>query len=369
MFSVLQGEPVKWHWTEDELEMQWSLSAEELALLPGRTDSGRLGCAILLKFFQFQGFFPSNPKSIPHEIAAYLAQVTNSALGDLDVYDWDGRTGQRHRKKILSFLGLRRPSGEDLQQLRTWLPTEILPLDVPFNRLQELTIEWFAQQSFAPLDPTPLERLLRSTIHAFETVLFQSIASQLSTETKTSIDTLLAVEEPDVGDENNASKNSSNLKEADLGLTHLKDDAGRTSLDSVLQELAKLSRLRKLTLPSETFSAVPAKWLQKYHRRTSTESSWGLRRHPAEIRYTLVTAYCWQRQHQIIDTLIDLLIQVIHKISARAENKVEQELLNDLICAVYVAKPMCCSNWQKPLLMILMVSSRMCCIPWWGWKR
>lgn len=43
-----------------------------------------------------------------------------------------------------------------------------------------------------------------------------------------------------------------------------------------------------------------------------------------------MAAYCWQRQHEIIDTLIDLLIQVIHKIGVRAENKVEQELLNDL---------------------------------------
>lgn len=55
-----------------------------------------------------------------------------------------------------------------------------------------------------------------------------------------------------------------------------------------------------------------------------------MRRHPPEIRYALVAAYCWQRQHEIIDALIDLLIQVIHKIGTRAENKVEQELLNDL---------------------------------------
>lgn len=64
IFGVLQGESVKWHWSEDELETQWSLTVAELALLPGRTDSGRLGFAILLKFFQFQGFFPDNQKSI-----------------------------------------------------------------------------------------------------------------------------------------------------------------------------------------------------------------------------------------------------------------------------------------------------------------
>ena len=55
---------MNWHWSEDELETQWSLTVAELALLPGRTDSVRLGCAILLKFFHFQGIFPANPNHL-----------------------------------------------------------------------------------------------------------------------------------------------------------------------------------------------------------------------------------------------------------------------------------------------------------------
>lgn len=321
---------MKWHWSEDELESQWSLSVEELALLPNRIDSGRLGCAILLKFFQFQGFFPSDQKSIPHEILVYIAQKTNSDPKDLAVYEWNGRTGQRHRKKILNFLGLRRPAGNDLQRLRAWLTADILPQDVPFEQIQELAVEWFANQSLAPLDPTPLERLLRSTSHAFETDLFQAIANLLSPETKASIDTLLTIEDPTGNDETGDIENGSSANNTDLGLSHLKADAGRIGLDSVLQELVKLSRIRQLDLPIKAFSCLPAKWLQKYRRRTSTESSWELRRHPPAIRYTLVAAYCWQRQHEIIDTLIDLLIQVIHKIGTRAENRVEKELLTDL---------------------------------------
>ena len=205
-----------------------------------------------------------------------------------------------------------------------------MALDVPFERLRELAVEWFAGQSLAPPDPASLERLLRSTIHAFETELFQSIANLLSVETKASIDKLLIVEDQNAGEENSAIENTTVVKEDELGLPHLKGDAGRIGLDSVLQELAKLSRIRKLALPAKSFSALSVKWLQKYQQRTGTESSWELRRHPAEIRYTLVAVYCWQRQHEIIDALIDLLIQVIHKIGTRAENKVEKELLDDL---------------------------------------
>jgi hypothetical protein len=100
-------------------------------------------------------------------------------------------------------------------------------LDVPFERLQELAVEWFAKQSLAPLDPAPLERLLRSTIHTFQTELFQSIASLLSAETKVSIDKLLTVEEPNVGEENSSVENTPVVKDDELGLPHLKGDAGR----------------------------------------------------------------------------------------------------------------------------------------------
>lgn len=55
-----------------------------------------------------------------------------------------------------------------------------------------------------------------------------------------------------------------------------------------------------------------------------------LRRHPEPIRYTLLAAFCWQRRQEIIDSLVDLLIQVIHRISVRAERRVITEILGEL---------------------------------------
>ena len=47
---------VKRHWNEEELEAHWLLTAEERTLMAGRTDHGRLGFAVMLKFHQYQGF-------------------------------------------------------------------------------------------------------------------------------------------------------------------------------------------------------------------------------------------------------------------------------------------------------------------------
>lgn len=106
-------------------------------------------------------------------------------------------------------------------------------------------------------------------------------------------------------------------------------DAGRASLDTFLGELLKLETLRKLNLPNRAIEMLPSKWRQKFRLRASVESIWDLRRHPTHVRYAIVAAFCFQRQHEIIDGLIDLLMQIIHKIDTRAEKKVEAQLLED----------------------------------------
>ena len=44
---------------------------------------------------------------------------------------------------------------------------------------------------------------------------------------------------------------------------------------------------------------------------------------------TLMAALCWLRRREVTDSLVDLLIQVIHKINVRAEKRVEKEVLDD----------------------------------------
>jgi len=50
----------------------------------------------------------------------------------------------------------------------------------------------------------------------------------------------------------------------------------------------------------------------------------------APVRLTLLAVLCWSRTAEITDSLVDLLIEVVHKIRTRAEYKVEGELVRDL---------------------------------------
>ena len=45
------------------------------------------------------------------------------------------------------------------------------------------------------------------------------------------------------------------------------------------------------------------------------------------MRYVLLAALCWQRQQEITDNLVELLIHIAHRVGVRAEEKVDVELL------------------------------------------
>ena len=75
---------------------------------------------------------------------------------------------------------------------------------------------------------------------------------------------------------------------------------------------------------------MPARVLLAYRRRVGVEELHELRRHPAPIRLTLLAAFCHVRGREITDSLTDLLIATVHRIGARAEKRVEGELITGL---------------------------------------
>ena len=52
-------------WSGSELAQFWSLGGDERQLSDQRTQQGRLGLVVLLKFFQLEGRFPHYHKEVP----------------------------------------------------------------------------------------------------------------------------------------------------------------------------------------------------------------------------------------------------------------------------------------------------------------
>src|SRR5207247_5713126 len=110
----------------------------------------------------------------------------------------------------------------------------------------------------------------------------------------------------------------------------LKHDAGPLGLSRVLEEIAKLERIHQLGLPADLFAHVSAKTLDSYRHRIAVEDLQEVRRHPGPIRFTLLAAYCWRRRQEIVDILVELLLDVAHHLTTRAERRVEKAFVKDI---------------------------------------
>jgi len=81
-------------------------------------------------------------------------------------------------------------------------------------------------------------------------------------------------------------------------------------------------------MPPGLFADVAPKVLDNCRVRAAVEAPSHLRRHAAPLRVTLLAALVHQREREITDTLVELLIATVHRIGARAERRVTNELIS-----------------------------------------
>ncbi|MGH9900148.1 MAG: Tn3 family transposase, partial [Pyrinomonadaceae bacterium] len=168
-----------------------------------------------------------------------------------------------------------------------------------------------------------VRRLLRLAVAQREARLVTETAAQLSPTTRDALDLLIKTR----AIESAADADQMLLFPVRSELATVKEGAGAVKVATVLDEIAKLKQLRALGLPEDLFRNAPARIVTHYRQRAGGEPPRELRRHPSEVRYTLLAALCWQRQGEITDNLVELLIHIAHRIGVRAEEKVDSELM------------------------------------------
>ena len=315
---------MKQNWNEGELIECWTLTEAEKKLLQQRTQRNRLGFAILLKFFQVEGRFPNFNKEVPKAAIEFLAdQIAVSADLWFD-YPLKSRTGTRDRKELRAYLGFRPATAEDSQHIQQWLLDEIVPNDQEPRHLKGAVLDWCRDHHIEPPTNERIDRLIGTVVRGFENQLFADIHRRLSLHNQQQLDLLLTETVSDGGDPDVG-------PDADIpSFSRLKRDPGRIGLKSILKEIAKLKRIEDVQLPDDLFAGVTSQTLERLRLRVTTESLQALQRHPDPIRYTLLAAFCWQRRKALTDGLLELLIQIVHRVSVKAEKKVVTEIIGDL---------------------------------------
>ena len=337
---------VKQHWEEEELIENWTLVPQELKLVKNKLGGNQIGFALLLKHFQLFARFPDSQSSIPQSIISYIARQIDVSESLYSDYDWQGRSAKAHRVEIRRLFNFRVATVADSEQMAEWLVIEILPTEQRFESLMEQVYQKWRELQIEPPTSGRIDRLIRSAITQHETNFCHQIYSQLSQEVISQIDILLTTEESDEKEDNTDPKK---FQTSDFAF--LKTDPGPVGLGSFLTEIEKLRLIQKIGLPTDLFTGISPKLVKTYRQRAATETPYLLRQHPPAIRYTLMAAFCIQRSQEITDNLIELLIQIIHRISVRAEKRIHTQLIEDFkqvtgkqnilfrIAEVAVAKP------------------------------
>lgn len=294
------------------LVADWSLGYDEMAALESKAGRVQFSFAILAVFYRNRGRFPQTLSDVPPEVIDYVASQMEMDPISLSDDEWAGRSGRRHRAELLKLYGIRAMTRRDRDALEDWVTHVVCPEGASLNDMAERVFAWCLHLRVVAPTQRQVHFLIRSCRRSFDASFFMRLTEHLSAST--------------------IEKLSASLEEAaDVpSFASLKTDAGRIGLGSVLKSAERLAFLRSLRLPRDRLSAVGSRWIDRVSRRVAQESAWEMRRHPETSRLGLYAVFLMVREAKIIDGLVDLLIETIHKIGGKAERKVAAEVARDV---------------------------------------
>ncbi|MEL7334017.1 MAG: Tn3 family transposase, partial [Cyanobacteria bacterium J06560_2] len=307
---------MKRKWENHELAEYWTIDEDEQPLIAKKRGVNRLGFALLLKFFQLKGRFPEKKNEIPRVVRAFVAQQLSVDEEDYEQYVWVGRGIKRHRSEIRKRYSFHRMRANEFVSLRQWLIDEIVPQAVGERQLKSLLYEELRNRKTEPPTYGRLERLINSAYRQFESQLCDSIVKQLPAKCRQALDRLTGPQ-----------SDSWILDADEIPLNQVKQEAGGVGLKSLKAELSKLKTIKQLMLPADLFEGMNEQLLDRYRLRVETESLTEIRRHPDPIRYLLLSAFCYQRSQEIIDSTIELFILLVHRLESRSRRRASSEIV------------------------------------------
>ena len=308
----------------DELVEHWTLVGDDRDLVAGKRGATRLGFALILKFYAGYGRFPAGRSELPDEVVAFVAKQVKVPASELGFYEWSGSTIEYHRSQVREHFGFRVCSVADADKLTDWLAGHVAHAERNPDRVREELARRCREERIELPAPRRVTRMVRSALHGAEETWFDTIAVRCGPEASARLLALI-----DVGADLAADDDED--EDQDSALALIKSVPGNVSLESMLAEIRKLTAIRAVGLPPGLFADVAPKVVSAWRARAAVESPSHLRRrlpNSPQSAVTLLAALLAEREREVTDTLVDLLIATVHRIGARAERKVTEELIN-----------------------------------------
>jgi TnpA family transposase len=304
---------VRREWDLEDLIECWTLDETELKELGNKSGATRLGFALMLKYFELEGRFPRR-EDVPRAAVEYMAKQAKVAPELFAGYPWAGSSFDRHKADIRKFHRFRVITVGDESKLASWLATTMCPAEMSRDRLRAALLARCREMRVEPPKPAQVERLLGSAETAFERQFTATTVNRLGKASIARLEELITADDPDA-----AGGRRSFLQE-------LKEDPGPIQVETLLGEITKLERVKAVGLPASLFEGVSEKVVAGWRARAMKMYPSDFAAAEPPVRLTLLASLCHARKTEMIDGLVELLIQMVHKINVRAENKVEKEI-------------------------------------------
>ncbi|MFD3910106.1 DUF4158 domain-containing protein [Streptomyces sp. NPDC058603] len=313
-----------------ELTENWTLLEHERELVSGKRGPTRLGFAVLLKFHTRYGRFPRDRSEVPERAVDFLARQVRVPAAELDSYDWTGRTIEYHRAQIRRHFGFRECTVADAEEVTAYLAEHVAREERRPERVRAELLARLRAQSIEPPTPGRCDRIVKAALRAAEESLTAGISSRLTAASIRRIVSLVGDGDPvggDAADSRNESPPSTATATAigltetglrDIGLRKIKEAPapapapapGDLDRRAMLVEIDKLLAIRAVELPPDLFRGIAPAVVAGWRARAEAESPSRLRTHPLPLRVTLLAALLHQREREIADSLVELLISI-----------------------------------------------------------
>ncbi|MCO6180773.1 hypothetical protein [Ciceribacter sp. RN22] len=97
--------------------------------------------------------------------------------------------------------------------------------------------------------------------------------------------------------------------DAPTGFNAMKADAGRATLDNILEVTGRLAFIRELNLRRHMLANINPAWVEHIVRRVSGEKASEMRRHTEARQLALYAVYLMERESTITDAMVELLVE------------------------------------------------------------
>jgi TnpA family transposase len=296
----------------------WTIFPEERRFLANRSEHGRFGLALLLKFFLSKGRFPDHPGEVSQRAITAISEQLKLPIETWLSLDWDGRTIKRMRAEIREWCGFREVTLLDLEGIKHWLIEVAIPHEHRVERLYESFLEYCQQLRVEPPATGHGRRLILSALQEHDTRFYASIFSTLDETVVSKMESLLQPCSVDDGESEWTPWQG------------IKADPGKAGVASVKEAASRLALVRGIGIPAKLFKDVPEKLIERYAKQAAVEEPFELRRHAGPMRATLQASFLHHRREVLTDHLVDLLVECVHKMTKRADTRIGAALSETL---------------------------------------